>query len=102
MDKMRIVFLSLAIVAALVMGLVVFRFLSEDTLVDMCLDVQHGSFDYSKMVCDTNENHPYVAYGIRHPHDRAVGTAALLGILLSSSGYIWTKKSARVSGMASY
>jgi len=55
-------------------------------MVDDCLSAMHGSFDYSKMRCDLEQNHPYVPYRKRHPDDARIAVVAaitLAAILLN-------------------
>jgi hypothetical protein len=49
---------------------------------DSCLDAG-GSFDYSALVCDHRDSHPYVAYGERHPQAVSV---TVLGALVLLAG----------------
>jgi hypothetical protein len=41
-------------------------FASEFLAIDTCLD-RGGSFDYDRMQCDYEQNHPYVSFSARHP-----------------------------------
>ena len=59
----------LNLIALFVVISVSYRFLHEEIAVDRCLSGLHGSFDYSTMSCDLKENHIYVPYHDRHPHD---------------------------------
>jgi hypothetical protein len=60
-------------------------------IVDDCLSGKHGSFDYSKMTCDLEENHPYVSYHVRHPHDRRTLQIALVSLAACAFAYVWLK-----------
>ena len=51
------------------------EFLAEDS----CLD-SGGSFDYSRMVCDTEANHPFVPYAHRHPAAVGVGVVGVVSV----------------------
>ena len=68
--KVRVWFLLPASVAAYFVISVGFRYLHEQFVIDRCLSSKHGSFDYSKMSCDVETNHPYISYQGRHPHDK--------------------------------
>jgi hypothetical protein len=77
-DKARLGFFLLALLAGGVLISVAYRFSREELIVDQCLSGKHGSFDYSKMSCDLQENHIYVPYRIRHPHDRRIAIVSLV------------------------
>ena len=85
----------LALVAASFVILVAHRFLREERRVDDCLSGRHGSFDYSKMSCDLNENHVYVPYTVRHPHDESIAWAASALLLIFTSGYVYLRDRAQ-------
>jgi len=80
-------FLLLAALAALYIVSVTHRYLHEASMVDDCLSVKHGSFDYSNMSCDLNENHIYVPYRVRHPHDKSSALIAFVALVVFLSGY---------------
>jgi hypothetical protein len=67
----------LTVIALLAVISVSYRFLHEEIAVDRCLSGLHGSFDYSTMSCDLKENHIYVPYHARHPHDLQLLALAL-------------------------
>jgi len=85
------VFLLLAIPGTIFLCCLARRFFHQEVVVDNCLSGRHGSFDYSNMTCDLQENHPYVSYNTRHPYHRALteGSAAL--VVLSLLGFALTK-----------
>jgi hypothetical protein len=78
--------LVLAIAAALLAIGITFRYLHEQSVVDDCLSGKHGSFDYATMSCDLNENHTYVPYRVRHPHDAQLTLVGLAIFALSLPG----------------
>ena len=54
------------------------HWMREASIVDACLD-SGGSFDYVRMMCDTEQKHSYIGYGDRHPGAKgAVGAATVL------------------------
>jgi len=85
--KIRSGFLLLAIIAGWFVISVPYSYLHEQWLIDDCLSGKHGSFNYSSMSCDTRENHIYVPYGIRHPHDKSIALIAALALAMSLLGY---------------
>ena len=80
MRTIRFGILSIIPVAGFAFSVVAYRYLHEQNIVDECLSGKHGSFDYSTMSCDLENNHAYVSYEKRHPHDKPVG--------LTSGGFI--------------
>jgi hypothetical protein len=86
-EKIRWGFLFLAIIAGCFVISVPYRYLHEQRVIDDCLSGKHGSFDYSSMSCDLNENHHYVPYRVRHPHDKSIALIAVLAFALFLSGY---------------
>jgi len=60
-------------------------------MVDDFLSGRHGSFDYSTMTCDLNENHLYVPYSVRHPHDGSIFLMGLAACAFFLSGYAFVK-----------
>ena len=93
--KIRSGFLLLAALAAFFLIFVAHRFLHEERMVDDCLSRKHGSFDYSTMSCDLNENHIYVPYRVRHPHDKSGALIAFLAFVLFLSGYVYMRDARR-------
>src|SRR5438876_3907718 len=83
---MRLGFLLLAVLVLLFPVRVAYRYVHEQALVDDCLSRKHGSFDYSTMSCDLKENHAYVPYRVRHPHDKFNAIAALIIFTI----FLWT------------
>jgi hypothetical protein len=81
-NKMRTLFLLLALVAACSLSFLTYRFFREEFMVDRCLSTYHGSFNYSNMVCDLETNHPYVPYQVRHPNDAALVLVSFVSLLL--------------------
>jgi hypothetical protein len=75
--RKRRAFLLLSLLAFLLFGSITYRHFQEDIRVDECLDVRHGSFDYSRMSCDLARKHPYVPYKHRHPYDEAIALSAI-------------------------
>ena len=90
---MRTGFLLLSVLAAFFLASVTRRFLHEEGMVDDCLSGKHGSFDYSNMSCDLNENHIYVPYRVRHPHDKSSALIAFVALVVFLSGYRYMKVS---------
>jgi hypothetical protein len=84
-------FLFLALVAGCALIFVTYRFSHEEWMVDDCLSAQHGSFDYSKMSCDLEENHPYIPYHVRHPRDSLIALVAFVSFALFLSGYWYSR-----------
>ena len=85
-NKKKVAFLALTILAGCFLSSVVIRRVHEEFVVDDCLSGHHGSFDYSKMSCDLETNHPYVPYGVRHPRDGrnfALALSAFVAFLLA-------------------
>jgi predicted small lipoprotein YifL len=72
---MRRVFLSLAIVAMVVLGWIAWGYGREFLAVDSCLD-SSGSFDYATMTCDHTDSHPYSPYTQRHPTVTSIAVLA--------------------------
>lgn len=70
--------LVLALVSLAFLASILFRFSREEMMVDRCLSGKHGSFDYSTMSCDLEENHPYVPYAVRHPRDELGAVVAFI------------------------
>ena len=90
-SKKRKAFLLLAILAVLISGSIAYRYLREGLDVDECLDVKHGSFDYSTMSCDLTRNHAYISYKLRHPYDETIAMTAILGIIVFGFAFLLTK-----------
>lgn len=78
MSALRASLLSLGFAAGIAFAFVSVRFLREEIVVDRCLSGLHGSFDYSTMSCDLKENHVFVPYSARHPHDEQAFPLAFL------------------------
>jgi hypothetical protein len=66
---------------------VTYRFSREEFIVDNCLSAKHGSFDYAKMSCDLEENHAYVPYQARHPHDKQIAIGSLIILAALALGH---------------
>jgi hypothetical protein len=79
---MKMFFVFLTVIAALVLVSVTYRFSREWLMVDRCLSDEHGSFDYSRMSCDLETNHPYIPYHVRHPRDKQ--TALIAGAFFAA------------------
>jgi hypothetical protein len=90
-DKAKLSFLLLALIAACFMTSIGYRFWREQFVVDRCLSGYYGSFDYSKMSCDLEENHPYVPYQLRHPHDKQNFLLGLSSFAVFLSVYLFLK-----------
>ena len=58
--KVRLGLLLLASVLTYFLISIGYTYLHEQFVVDNCLSGKHGSFDYSKMSCDLETNHPYI------------------------------------------
>jgi hypothetical protein len=86
-ENIRSGFLLLAIIAGCFVIAVPYRYLHEQWIIDDCLSGKHGSFDYSSMSCDLNENHVYVPYQVRRPHDKSIRLIAVLACAQSLPGY---------------
>ena len=89
---MRSAWLAVALIPACFLIFVTHRFVHEERMVDDCISARHGSFDYTKMSCDLNENHPYVAYSERHPADKLIFWVSSSVLVLCVSTYASTKK----------
>ncbi len=90
-DKVRLWFLLLALLTALFLISLTYRFLREELMIDRCLSANHGSVDYSNMTCDVERNHPYVSYEARHPHDKRTAALALVSFVAFLSGYCYAR-----------
>ena len=89
----------LLLVALFTAGILVYTsysYLHEQVIVDRCLSANHGSFDYSKMSCDLETNHPYVPYLARHPHAKQVFLLALIVLATSFTAHSCRKLSRRM------
>jgi hypothetical protein len=86
-NGMKLGLLLLALIAAFFLTSVIYRFSREDLMVDRCLTANHGSFDYSSMSCDLENNHPYVPYQLRHPHDKQTALLAVVSLAVFLAGY---------------
>ncbi|HVB88143.1 MAG TPA: hypothetical protein VNK23_15890 [Candidatus Dormibacteraeota bacterium] len=89
--KIRAALLTAAGLAALGPIFVAHRYFHEERMVDDCLSGRHGSFDYSTMTCDLNENHLYVPYSVRHPNDGSIFLIGSAACALFLSGYAFVK-----------
>jgi hypothetical protein len=89
--RLRAALLIAAALAALVPIFVAHRYFHEESMVDECLSGRHGSFDYSTMTCDLNENHLYVSYSVRHPDDSSIFFVGSAACALFLSGYAFVK-----------
>ncbi len=89
-NKARLAFFLLVFLDACVLASITYRFSREEFIVDNCLSAKHGSFDYAKMSCDLQENHIYVPYQTRHPHDKQIAMVALVtfGALLMGHRFL--------------
>jgi len=85
----RSLLLALTLIAGAAFSFVAYRFLHEEYVVDECLSGRHGSFDYTTMSCDLEENHSYISYWTRHPHDELTALTALVSFALFLSGYVY-------------
>jgi hypothetical protein len=90
-DKVRLPFLLLTILSAGILISVTYRYSREWFMVDRCLSDNHGSFDYSRMSCDLENNHPYVLYEVRHPRDRRVAEIAFVSFAAFLAGYFYSR-----------
>jgi hypothetical protein len=90
-NKARLGFCFLGLLAACVLAAVTYRFSREEFIVDNCLSAKHGSFDYAKMSCDLEENHIYVPYQVRHPHDKRIAVVSLVTFVALLIGYRFLK-----------
>jgi hypothetical protein len=84
---MKRALLLLAILSTVVLASVAYRYLHEESLVDDCLSGEHGSFDYSTMSCDLENNHPYIPYHVRHPYDKTAALVGFISLALTTSAY---------------
>lgn len=89
-NTIKLLFLIPAFLAGCALTTLGYRYMHEQMVVDRCLSAQHGSFDYLKMSCDLQQNHVYIPYEARHPHDKRLAVLAfgILTISLSGYGYI--------------
>ncbi|MGA2978525.1 MAG: hypothetical protein ABSD76_02935 [Terriglobales bacterium] len=94
-EKIKSGLLFLAVIAGCFVISVPYRYLHEQTLIDHCLFGKHGSFNYSSMLCDFHENHVYVPYRVRHPHDKSIALVAVLSFVLFLSGYGFMRVSSK-------
>jgi hypothetical protein len=85
-------FLLLTLAAAGFLLFLVYRFSHEELMIDRCLSGSHGSFDYSRMECDLETNHPYIPYQARHLRDKMTALVALISFAVFGSGYYLRKK----------
>jgi hypothetical protein len=85
--KARLGLFLFALLAAFVLASVTYRFSREEFIVDNCLSARHGSFDYAKMSCDLAENHIYIPYEVRHPHDKQIAIVSLVTFAALVFGY---------------
>jgi hypothetical protein len=90
-NKARWGFFLFAFLAMCVLASVTYRFSREEFIVDNCLSAKHGSFDYAKMSCDLQENHIYVPYQVRHPHDRQIAIVSLVTFAALLIGYRFSR-----------
>ena len=90
-EKARAVVVTLAFLGAACLVSVACRFAREEMTVDRCLSGRHGSFNYSSMTCDLEENHPYIAYHVRHPRDKRNAEISLAWLVTFASAYSLTK-----------
>ena len=87
MKRVKLAFALILLSAIVILGLVTYRLLKEQAMVDDCLSGQHGSFNYSAMTCDLRENHAFVPYGVRHPYDEAAALFAVVIGVVSITGF---------------
>jgi hypothetical protein len=64
---------ALVLLGSLLIGIVAVSYVREFLAVDSCLD-GGGSFDYSRMECDHQSNHPFIRYSVRHPSAEFIAT----------------------------
>lgn len=91
MKAVRFALLLLMTVAGTFFSVVTYRYLREQNIVDACLSGEHGSFDYSTMSCDLQNNHAYVPYEKRHPHDKPVEGIAICFIVIVLPIYVFLR-----------
>jgi hypothetical protein len=91
MHRKRRGFLLLALIASLLSGSIAYRYFREGISVDECLDVKHGSFDYSRTSCDPTRNHPYIPYKLRHPYDETIALIATFVVMTFGFAIVLTK-----------
>jgi hypothetical protein len=89
--RKRKVLLFLAVLAALISGSIMYRYFREGIKVDECLDVKHGSFDYSTMSCDLTRHHAYIPYKLRHPYDETIVLTAAFGLIVFGLAFLFTR-----------
>jgi hypothetical protein len=86
-NKARLGLFLFALLAGCLLASVTYRFSREEFIVDNCLSAKHGSFDYAKMSCDLEENHSYVPYQVRHPHDKEIAIGSLIILAALALGH---------------
>ena len=86
----RSVWLVLLVAATSVVALIGWSYADEFLAVDSCLD-SGGSFDYTRMVCDHEESHPFIPYSHRHPL-AVVSALAAVVVAVSAAGAIHRPK----------
>jgi hypothetical protein len=84
---MRLSFLLFAVLSAGSLMFVTYRYSREELIVDRCLSDEHGSFDYFKMSCDLETNHPYIPYQTRHPRDKQTAMLSSVSFAVFLFGY---------------
>jgi hypothetical protein len=96
-SKVRGGLLLFSIAAMLFLGSLAYKFWHEGNMADECLDARHGSFNYSTMSCDLSQNHTYIPYQTRYPHDEKNALIALSLFILCSFGYFLTRNAQKHS-----
>lgn len=98
MKAVKFALLLLILFSGITFSVVTYRYLHEQNLVDDCLSDKHGSFDYSTMTCDLENNHAYIPYEKRHPHDESVALVAIGAIVILLPIYIFLRYRTNAGG----
>ena len=93
MQRIRLIALLFAISLPVYLASIFMQELSE---IDSCLD-RGGSFNYSTMTCDLNDNHQYIPFSHRHCLLLwVVGTGCFASIAILSLSFLATSVRSKV------
>lgn len=82
---------ALVLLGTFLIGAVAISYAREFRAVDSCLD-SGGSFDYSRMECDHQSNHPFIRYSERHPSAEFIAASGGLVAVGGLALMIWQRK----------